>query len=127
MVINRIREASLSPALLLEPLSIIDKTVANGSYDLDLNASFNYIILQVDCITASGTCDIKFTINGVDVVFDDGASGTETVIGVSSTGKSRQADSAFTVSAGNNLKLVVSNNSTGINMAIKVHIQRIAT
>lgn len=125
MTIDKIYRAGLEPALLLEPLSIIDKSVSDGTFDLDLNASFPYRILQVDCITASGTCTIAFNINGVAVAFDDTAEGTETAITVSSTAKSRVVDSLGDVPHSGRLQLVVSSNSSGVNLAIKVHIQRI--
>ena len=125
MPLNKIQKSSLNPTLLLEPISIVDKTVANGSYDLDLNASYNYRILQVDCITASGTCDIAITIEGTNVVFNDVPSGTETVIAVSSTATSRTTNADMDVALGDNVKLVITNNSSGSNLAIKVHLQRI--
>ena len=125
MPLNKIQKSSLNPTLLLEPISIVDKTVANGSYDLDLNASYNYRILQVDGITGSGTCDVGLTIEGVNVVFNDDPSGTETAISMSSTGVSRTTNSAMDVALGDNVKLVITNNSAGTNLAVKVHIQRI--
>ena len=125
MAFNLVQKSSLNPTLLLEPVSLVFPTGTNSTYDLDLNASFNYRILQVDYVCTSGTIDFKLTIEGVDVVFNDDPSGTETVIGVSSTGASRLTNSAMDVDLGDNLKIVFTNNSTAVNVAIKCHIQRI--
>lgn len=125
MSLNKIQKSSLNPTLLLEPLSLIIPTGTNSTYDLDLNASYNYRILQVDYVCTSGTIDFKLTIEGVDVVFNDVPSGTETVIGMSSTGASRLSNSAMDAMLGDNLKIVFTNNSTAVGISIKIHAQRI--
>ena len=125
MAFNLIQKSSLNPTLLLEPVQWVIPTGSNSTYDHDLNASYNYRILQVDYVCTSGTINFKLTIEGVDVVFNDDPSGTETVISVSSTGASRTTNSAMDVSLGDNVKLVLTDNSTCVGLAIKIHAQRI--
>lgn len=84
-------------ALRIEP--------SESTFPVDLNAYAGYDIIQADFKTDTGTLDFKLTIEGVDVEF----SGGDESLAASSTAGSETTTSAASVTAGDEVNMVMSN------------------
>ena len=93
------------------------ETAANKTYILDLKAPYAYTVNALAAKTASGTCTAKLTIDGVDVT-------GITALSVSSTEASATASAANAVGVDTTLALVVSANSTALDLSFTVKITR---
>lgn len=93
------------------------EAAADKTYTLDLKAAYAYTVNELAIKTTSGTCTAKLTIEGVDVT---GIS----AVSVSSTETAATASAANSVAAGNTLNLVISSNSSAVNVAFTVKITR---
>ena len=93
------------------------ETAANKTYVLDLKAPYAYVVNSLAARTASGTCTAALAIDGVNVT---GIS----ALSVSSTEASATASAANTVGVDTTLALVVSANSTALDLSFTVKITR---
>jgi hypothetical protein len=101
----------------VETISGHIETVANKTYVLDLKAPYAYTVNQLAAKTASGTCTAKLTIDGVDVT-------GITALAVSSSEDFDDASGANSVAAGATLALVLSSNSSGLDLSFTVKVTR---
>jgi hypothetical protein len=110
--------ASATPATgLVEQFSGHIETVANKTYVLDLKAPYAYTINSLAAKTVSGTCTAKLTIDGVNVT-------GITALAVTSTEDFDDATAANVVGVGNTVALVVSSNSTALDLQFTVKYTR---
>ena len=104
MALEQIGLSSLEDSVKDFKISIRLEPVA-ATIPLDLNAIHGYDILQADFKTDTGTLDVKLTIDSVDVEF----SGGDELLSASSTAGSKTTTSAFSVTSGDPVDIVVSN------------------
>ena len=121
MPLDKITTESLDTDELLDyiQLDIVPPTAA--SYAVDVVAGFPYDIYGATVITNTGTLDVQITIDGTPISFEtDG-----TTLAVSSTIKTRNSASAFSVASGDDVRCVVSNlASSPTQLYVKLYIRR---
>ena len=88
-------------------------TAANKTYVLQLKSPVAWTINELAAKTASGTCTAKLQIETTDVT-------GITALAVSSTEDSDTATAANSVTAGNTVNLVISSNSTALDLVFTV-------
>lgn len=102
---------------LVEQLTGHIETAENKTYVLDQSAAYAYTINTLIIKSASGAVTAKLTIDGVDVT---GIS----AVSVSSTEATGTASAANAVSVGNTVALVLSSNSSALDVAFTVKSTR---
>jgi hypothetical protein len=102
---------------LIEQMTGHIETVADKTYVLDQSAAYAYDIDTLIIKSASGTCTAKIQIEAVDVT---GIS----AVSVSSTEATGTASAANSVSVGDTVTLVISSNSSCLDMAFTVKYTR---
>ena len=102
---------------LIEQISGHIETADDKTYVLDLKAPYAYTINSLAAKTASGTCTAKLTIDGTDVT-------GITALAVSSTEDFDDATAANAVSVGDTVALVISSNSTALDLQFTVKVTR---
>ena len=94
---------------------------SNGTYPVYLNSPFDFDIIAADFQTDTGTINAKFTIEAVDVEFDGG----DETLALSSTADSEMADSAYSVSEGDTVLMILSGAASSPTLAaIDLHCRR---
>lgn len=88
---------------------------ADKSYILDLSAAAAYTIISLTIKTDSGTCTAKVTIDDVDVT-------GITSISVTSSETTASASGTNTVSSGETVALVISSNSSALDVTFTLKI-----
>lgn len=105
------------PIGIVETISGHIETADDKTYVLDLKAPYAYTVNSLAAKTASGTCTAKLTIDGVDVT-------GITALAVSSSEDFDDASAANSVSVGNTLALVISSNSSALDLQFTVKVTR---
>lgn len=104
---------------LVEDISGHIESLANKTYYLKLNSSFGATINSVTLDCASGTADGALQIDGTPVT-----GCTSTDLDFSSTEETETCTAANVISTGNDLTLVVTNNSTALDCRFTVKLTR---
>jgi len=90
---------------------------SNATYTLCFYAYFGFTINSLSIGTDSGTCTVAIQINGTNVT-------SLSAVSVSSTPSTTSATGANTVTSGQKVTLVVSSNSSSVNLAFSLEITR---
>ena len=93
-------------------LQLLVETPSNKTYVLVLKARVAFTITEVTAKTASGTCTVQATIDGVNV--------TGGSVSVTSTEASSTATAANSVAVGNTVALVVTSNSAAVDLQVDI-------
>lgn len=93
------------------------ETPTNKTYTLRYKAKYAATINSLDLVTASGTCTVAVTINGTNVTGLSSVSGS--IVTTSAT-----ASGANSVSVGDRISLVITNNSTAVDLVFSLKLTR---
>lgn len=102
---------------LVEALPGMIETPTNKTYILDQSAAYGYTINTLIIATVSGTITAAVKINGTNVT-------SISAVSVSSTPTTATASGANTVSAGDKITLVLSSNSTAVDLSFTLKVTR---